>query len=72
MQTIDLNKNLSNLNLVQLKDFQSHSLIPSPPTLRKWIKSGKFPQPTRLSHSCLVWQKSEIDQWFANQQKSGV
>ena len=58
---------LNQLGLVQFSDIQNINPIPTYQTLAKWWKIGKFPKPTRLSHSCLCWKKSDIDQWLANQ-----
>ena len=33
-------------------------------TLFRWIKEGKFPEPTRLSPKIVVWSKFEIDEWL--------
>lgn len=33
-------------------------------TLFRWIKEGKFPEPTRLSSKMVVWSKLEIDEWL--------
>lgn len=33
-----------------------------PVTLRRWWKSGKFPQPTK--HSVLVWRADVIHEWI--------
>lgn len=33
-------------------------------TIWAWVKEGKFPEPTRLSTRCTVWDEGEVDRWM--------
>ncbi|AAU28623.1 TPA: AlpA family phage regulatory protein [Legionella pneumophila] len=33
-------------------------------TLRRWWSAGKFPTPTKLNGTVLVWQTDVIEQWI--------
>ncbi len=37
-------------------------------TLWKWVRSGRFPKPTRLSPRVTVWNVEDIRAWFAEQE----
>lgn len=42
----------------------------SPATIWRWVKSGKFPAPFKLSQSVTVWNLDEIEA-FILQRKNG-
>ena len=37
----------------------------SKPTLWRYVKAGKLPQPKRLSDKILLWEKKLVDQMLA-------
>lgn len=39
----------------------------SPATLWRWVKSGKFPAPVRLSERVTAWEASKVNAWIQSQ-----
>jgi predicted DNA-binding transcriptional regulator AlpA len=40
----------------------------SPITLRTWIRTGRFPQPIRLTNKTSVWRRETIEAWLAERE----
>lgn len=40
-------------------------IIPiSPATLRRWVRSGRFPQPVKLSDRVTAWRVEDVRTWL--------
>lgn len=37
-------------------------------TLWRWVKSGYFPKPIKLSARCTVWRASDVYRWIEEQE----
>lgn len=33
-------------------------------TIYRWIESGEFPKPIKLSANCVRWKQVDIEQWL--------
>ncbi len=58
--------------LIRINELASHKgrpgMVPvSPATLWRWVKSGKFPQPIRLSDRVTAWEASKVNAWIQSQ-----
>lgn len=36
-------------------------------TIWRWVESGAFPQPVKLSPGCTRWKRSKLEQWEEKQ-----
>lgn len=43
----------------------------SRPTIWRWVKYGKFPQPIKLSNGATRWRISDLLDWELNQNSTG-
>lgn len=41
-------------------------------TLWVWVRTGKFPQPIRLSSNCTVWRESDVKMFIDKYSSSNV
>lgn len=40
-----------------------------PATITRWVKSGQFPQPIKLSSRCHVWNQESVELFVKQQQE---
>jgi len=40
----------------------------SVPTVWRWTREGKFPQPVKLGENCTRWKLEDIEAWEAKQE----
>ena len=43
----------------------------SPRTLKNWRWAGKGPRPTRVSPTCVLYRREDIDTWLRETQRRG-
>ena len=56
------------LNLVEVTD----RLKITRTTVYRWIESGKFPKPIKLSETTNRWLLSDIEKWIAERSKQAA
>ena len=56
-------------NYLNIDDI-TNSLRINEDTLRKWIKEGKFPQPSRINDRTTLWSYALIENWIAQKHKT--
>ncbi|WP_144211415.1 helix-turn-helix transcriptional regulator [Shewanella donghaensis] len=56
---IDENRLIKRQKILELLDISSS-------TLRRWIKSGKFPPPIENQDAHLKWQFKDVHEWLTN------
>ena len=39
-------------------------IVPSKPTLWRWVSLGEFPQPIKLGPGTTVFRKADVDRWL--------
>ena len=47
----------------------AHRLGCDSKTIRRWSKNGSFPQPVRLSPTCVGWREEEIESWIEGRER---
>ena len=56
-------------NYLNIDDI-TNSLKINEDTLMKWIKEGRFPQPSRINDRATLWSYALIENWVALQHKT--
>jgi prophage regulatory protein len=63
MERVRLNENPDDLALIRKKPL-ADLLSVSAPTLMRWVRQGRFPEPIRLSDQIVAWRRSDVADWI--------
>lgn len=69
-----MNKNTNDSNIKEMTFLRKASLLKSfkisNSTLWRWVKSGKFPAPIKMSNRISVWRFDEVMIWLESKDSS--
>jgi len=67
-----MNTELNPLKCLRFADLVQLGIVRNRMTLRRWILSGHFPKPLRLSSNTIAWREAEVKSWLEKRERVGA
>ncbi len=64
-----MNTELNPLKCLRFADLVQLGIVRNRMTLRRWVLSGYFPKPLRLSSNTIAWREAEIKSWLEKRER---